>query len=186
MSNYMNQLAQEVGFPSYETYLESQHWKHFSSKVRSKKCFCCGSSNKLQIHHITYERLGEELPQDVITICHNCHWSVHKAVQDGIVPLDSAHFFVKKHKSKIRQNQVWKPLAKLISTHRSKQDHPHTIGQVIFLLKENNFMDDAGNPTPLAKKRKLFRVIDGKRRWNRKRFYSILKENRKTAQRQLV
>jgi 5-methylcytosine-specific restriction endonuclease McrA len=34
----------------------------------------CGTTNvSLQVHHITYARLGNELPSDLLVVCFDCH-----------------------------------------------------------------------------------------------------------------
>ncbi len=44
-------------------------------------CARCGrikSAANLQVHHLTYERLGNELPSDLQVLCHACHWEADK------------------------------------------------------------------------------------------------------------
>jgi hypothetical protein len=43
-------------------------------------CEDCGKSGKgiaLDLHHLTYERFGRELPEDVLLICRECHEHRH-------------------------------------------------------------------------------------------------------------
>lgn len=36
-----------------------------------------GKVSPMQIHHLTYERLGAELDEDLIAICEKCHRAMH-------------------------------------------------------------------------------------------------------------
>jgi hypothetical protein len=66
---------------SYEDYLRSDHWnaKRVGALGRARfKCQMCGASGReLQVHHNTYERLGEELDSDLIALCGVCHGKHH-------------------------------------------------------------------------------------------------------------
>jgi phage terminase large subunit GpA-like protein len=64
----------------YEDYIQSKDWRlrrsaYFSTY--SKKCVACGSWKNIHLHHHTYARLGEELDQDMVPLCEDCHKLVH-------------------------------------------------------------------------------------------------------------
>ena len=65
----------------YENYLNSSKWITFRNKIkkeRGDKCEKCGKEGVvLDGHHITYERLTEELPEDILIICRPCHEKIH-------------------------------------------------------------------------------------------------------------
>jgi hypothetical protein len=64
----------------YAAYLATTEWRarRISIIRRDKKrCTECGSKRRLQVHHKTYERVGEELPEDLITLCDDCHCKAH-------------------------------------------------------------------------------------------------------------
>lgn len=64
----------------YRDYLQSDHWKIFRISVlvqRGYKCELCGSTREINLHHLTYVRLGHELPTDVQVLCYPCHSKVH-------------------------------------------------------------------------------------------------------------
>ena len=61
----------------YLSYLKSKLWKkrRYAALERAKfKCEECGDTRWLQVHHLTYERLGREHPKDLQVLCQGCHW----------------------------------------------------------------------------------------------------------------
>ena len=56
------------------------------------RCQSCGSSNRLQVHHIcSRSRLGDDLGENLITLCADCHGDIHRncAVNDESGTTDS-------------------------------------------------------------------------------------------------
>lgn len=72
---------EEPPLSRYERALASPHWAHLKSNaIKESDGHCTGCSqrrNKLHLHHLTYERLGHELPEDVTLLCQGCHRMVH-------------------------------------------------------------------------------------------------------------
>ena len=72
----------------YEGYLLSQAWyekrklKLFNSDYTCEKCGYCSyksiEERPLDVHHKTYERLGNELPGDLMVLCRKCHGENHQ------------------------------------------------------------------------------------------------------------
>jgi hypothetical protein len=72
--------AQKLRALPYVRYLQTEHWM----KVRQQaleyadfRCMICNRETDLQVHHRTYDRLGEEQPNDVIALCSDCHKKHH-------------------------------------------------------------------------------------------------------------
>jgi 5-methylcytosine-specific restriction endonuclease McrA len=43
------------------------------------RCQCCGCLINLQVHHLRFRsREGDDSEGNLITLCAECHWSVHK------------------------------------------------------------------------------------------------------------
>ena len=66
---------------NYQAYLQSEHWKSFRKeqlKTRGYRCQQCGRKYNLRVHHKIYERLGHELPEDVLVVCNKCHAKIHR------------------------------------------------------------------------------------------------------------
>jgi 5-methylcytosine-specific restriction endonuclease McrA len=65
----------------YKDYLSSQRWKRKARAARQRagyRCqLCNGRDGTLEVHHRTYERLGFELPGDLIVLCSVCHGRHH-------------------------------------------------------------------------------------------------------------
>lgn len=69
-----------------EVYLQSQHWIETRAKALEAAENCCQKCNetfRLQVHHLTYDRIWHEEPSDLIVLCHNCHSKEHGKTWDG-------------------------------------------------------------------------------------------------------
>lgn len=76
----LNKRARQLGYESYAHYLRSPHWQRIRQLVLSRdgrRCLDCGGYAGLQVHHLTYERLGSESLVDLATLCTPCHRDVH-------------------------------------------------------------------------------------------------------------
>lgn len=65
----------------YSEYLQTPEWKEKRKKAlrfARFKCQLCNSAERLNVHHRTYERLGQELMGDLITLCNDCHGIFHQ------------------------------------------------------------------------------------------------------------
>jgi hypothetical protein len=108
-------LVHKLGFRSYSAYLQSSHWHDFKKWVKQKQCFCCSArAVPLQVHHITYERIGDELPKDVVTVCDKCHEVIHELADRGVAKLMHAHF--------VRRKSVAKPPRKSKRLRREERE----------------------------------------------------------------
>lgn len=64
----------------YYEYLESQEWKDKRDelfRIRGRRCERCNSSKNIQVHHLTYERVFNELLNDLEVLCKTCHEIEH-------------------------------------------------------------------------------------------------------------
>lgn len=67
----------------YNRFLQSDYWKQVREWILQRDnytCQSCGATTYLQVHHLTYEHHGEEHlhPEDLITLCRDCHKRAHK------------------------------------------------------------------------------------------------------------
>jgi 5-methylcytosine-specific restriction endonuclease McrA len=67
---------------NYRAYLRSERWRRTREKrlrIDRYKCTKCQSPFRLQVHHKTYERRGNENPRtDLVTLCAECHENEHR------------------------------------------------------------------------------------------------------------
>lgn len=64
----------------YAVYLQSPHWlaiREWAKQRAQYKCLICNMGGKLHVHHRTYERVGCELPDDLVVLCEDCHNKFH-------------------------------------------------------------------------------------------------------------
>jgi hypothetical protein len=60
----------------YKEYLASREWAVLREKVRERsnnKCERCREAPQEAVHHLTYERIGHELLEDLQAVCNSCH-----------------------------------------------------------------------------------------------------------------
>lgn len=63
--------------PDYNQYIQSKNWKKVRRKQPNKSCDVCGTTKELELHHLTYKRLGHERQDDLIWLCHDHHQGLH-------------------------------------------------------------------------------------------------------------
>jgi hypothetical protein len=64
----------------YEQYLRTAHWyrqRNRALKLAEHRCHRCDANRQLQVHHLCYDRLGEELDSDLEVVCRGCHLGEH-------------------------------------------------------------------------------------------------------------
>lgn len=65
---------------AYRDYLQSPEWavvRRLALEQADHACRLCGGRDGLDVHHRTYERLGQERLADVIVLCRDCHSRFH-------------------------------------------------------------------------------------------------------------
>ena len=68
----------------YQAYITSSRWRNSPARqaeleaagYRCRVCYRPDSEVELQVHHRTYERLGCELPGDLLSVCAECHGEI--------------------------------------------------------------------------------------------------------------
>ena len=69
----------------YSKYLQSEHWADLKRRYRASKlpqvCRVCGCP-RVQMHHVTYKRLGAEWLNDLVPLCGDHHWAVHVSIKE--------------------------------------------------------------------------------------------------------
>lgn len=71
--------------PNYSDYIASDRWLRKRQKALQhygSKCSRCSSTSNLQVHHVSYRRLGREAMRDLQVLCDYCHRIEHEP--DGV------------------------------------------------------------------------------------------------------
>lgn len=64
---------------AYAVYLNSPEWgekRKEALKLANHRCRC-GETETLEVHHLSYERLGFERQRDLVVLCNSCHAKEH-------------------------------------------------------------------------------------------------------------
>jgi 5-methylcytosine-specific restriction endonuclease McrA len=64
----------------YQLYLKSPQWfliRNWLFYFRGEKCQECGSTKDLQVHHLNYYHIFNEMPDDLKIVCKQCHELIH-------------------------------------------------------------------------------------------------------------
>jgi 5-methylcytosine-specific restriction endonuclease McrA len=70
----------------YAAYLQSEKWARKRAKALAQagnRCALCNGSVGLNVHHRTYQRIGNESQEDLIVLCRNCHERHHAIFDEG-------------------------------------------------------------------------------------------------------
>ena len=86
-----------------------------------KKCQCCGCeddgkvTNKLCIHHIDCDRSNNS-PSNLITVCHQCHTSLHKKYTKPILRRSNIYklFAQEKQFGEFGKTIIYEPAKKIV------------------------------------------------------------------------
>lgn len=87
----------------YKDYLLSSEWAEIRIDLfnkRGKKCEKCGSLKNLHIHHLHYNNIFKEEPEDLMILCGNCHSNEHDLINK------KRKVRAKKRKKKIVTNAI--------------------------------------------------------------------------------
>lgn len=65
----------------YGLYLQYDHWHELRAQALERdghKCQECGTEDDLQVHHLAYGKAGDDLLDDLVTLCEDCHSQRHE------------------------------------------------------------------------------------------------------------
>lgn len=88
----IGEIAQYIKFTNttfykYNIYLQSYEWKILREEVLNRdnhRCQYCNQAKATEIHHLTYEHLGNELLNELISYCSACHLKVHRITRKDL------------------------------------------------------------------------------------------------------
>lgn len=63
----------------YSRYIGSPKWTNIRNELSNEDTACegCGSKSNLNLHHLTYKHLKNEVPEELMWLCDECHKAVH-------------------------------------------------------------------------------------------------------------
>jgi len=74
-------------FPlKYIRYINSKAWiiiRGLAIERAGGKCQRCGRKEELRVHHLNYERLGQENDEDLLVVCSRCHNDIEFTKRDS-------------------------------------------------------------------------------------------------------
>lgn len=82
--NWRRYLLEHPSRAAYREYLASPEWhgKRLAALRRDgDQCRLCGRGERLNVHHLTYARIGKERLTDLRTVCEDCHSGLHEVWQ---------------------------------------------------------------------------------------------------------
>lgn len=101
-----------LGYATYEEYLKSPHWERFRRSYyasgRPSKCSVCGD-RLVQLHHVTYRRLGRERFDDVVPLCRVHHQQVHNELANSGLDVSATHQVIRELVLKMVRKKISDP-----------------------------------------------------------------------------
>ena len=116
-------LSRADWFDRYNLYIRSSSWRQRRSGViaREKVCQLCYGAQRLEVHHVTYTRVGAETIEDLRLLCWRCHKEVESR-GDKWLPMTATLRDERDRRRQVRE----KELAKKKTTRRRPADLPLT------------------------------------------------------------
>lgn len=74
------QTQSEAWWQAYDAYLETEEWADKRRLVFERAggmCEGCRRRRAVQVHHTTYEHVGDELLWELRAVCRSCHDKIH-------------------------------------------------------------------------------------------------------------
>jgi len=98
---------------SYAEYLNSWHWAITKGRVKAaagRVCELCGSRQKLEVHHWTYKRLGDERVDDLLVVCACCHEDIHAVEHTDFQYYYSLLERLRGRYQRVKKNKIYGPI----------------------------------------------------------------------------
>ena len=69
-----------LGFKNYKEYLMSDMWQQKREGILGfyPECQKCRKNKSEEVHHLTYENIGNEKLHELQVLCKECHKEAHK------------------------------------------------------------------------------------------------------------
>ena len=76
------------GNPAYDRYIHSAGWRRKAGQrleMDGRVCQVCGRE-ATEVHHLTYDRFGNEEMSDLVSLCRKCHNKAEELYDPSIIP----------------------------------------------------------------------------------------------------
>lgn len=93
-NHWVRYLTKHPSREAYAEYLRSSSWfGRRTARLRADgyHCTICGRCENLLVHHLTYDRIGNERLADLRTVCRDCHTGLHEVWQPQRRPKPVRH-----------------------------------------------------------------------------------------------
>lgn len=131
--NRSNQFlkVKKMSREEYQEYLKSDHWQSLRKrKLSHSKCRCaiCGSTDRLEVHHLQYKNIFDVDLTDLRILCNRCHDLFHELKRSGKINLKpgSHHslfaqtkHYVQLSRGFIRPRKSENPIVQALNRHRT-------------------------------------------------------------------
>ena len=85
-------------FKTLDAYERSWMWANSRIRFRiynpDPTCWICGTDEEIELHHLTYRRVGKEFPSDLVALCSDHHRHVERICRLGY-PRARAHLILR-------------------------------------------------------------------------------------------
>lgn len=123
----------------YNDYINSDHWENLRKYKLAKsgrRCFNCGTAQRLHVHHINYRNLTDCTIDDLVVLCCVCHDALHAYLSRMNL---RAHDAAARDIRRILQIEFggWQKKQKRHKVRKPKQEQPEIVsGETVVLTKE--------------------------------------------------
>lgn len=79
------EVSRTLFYMPYGQFMKTDAWYFTSETAKNlagRKCILCGDTKSLNSHHLTYERKGGELANDIAVLCQTCHMEAHRLTDE--------------------------------------------------------------------------------------------------------
>ena len=132
----------------YEIYLESEQFADLRKKVLRRdnnKCRACGSTENLQVHHLSYKNIYHEELDDLVCLCRNCHAAFH-AVNELQKFYDELHEYKWQREMEERREQREKEIEDNRKKHEEERERIESIeNEIVEEIKDEYSKQDYVN-----------------------------------------
>jgi hypothetical protein len=114
---------------AYATYRRSEHWKNLKAEklARHSQCQICKERPATEPHHLRYKNLYDVMIDDLLSVCHGCHFRIHTNPYHPLNPVNLRRLEQSGLKP-LRPLKPWKQIT--CNRHRGYRNHNDIIDDI--------------------------------------------------------